>query len=78
MKNDPKAELLADIIKAQRELETAKQNYEYVSSSDLIEMYAYKIIAARVKCDYLIKKAKAMGVNSFSQAQDTRFRRFQR
>lgn len=77
MRKDPKSELISDIIRAHTELETARHNYDYVTD-ELAEMYAYKIIAARVKCGYLIKKAKEMGINSPFQAQDSQFRRFQR
>ena len=50
--------LLNDIKSAHTELEVAKINFKRVSNPDLIEMYSHKIIAARCKCDYLIKKAK--------------------
>ncbi len=79
MKKDKKSELLSDIAKAQTELEVSKRNYNNVINPDLVEMYAHKIIAARLKCDYLIKKAKNIGlISSFSPVQDIGFRRFQR
>ncbi len=76
MKNN---KLLAEIISAQTELEIAKKNFQSVDNPDLIDMYSYKIIAARCRCDYLIKKAKECGlISSFSEGQDTLYQRFQR
>lgn len=73
-----KDDLLEDIISAQRELEVAKTNFKRVSNPDLIDMYSHKIIAARSRCDYLIKKAKECGlISSFSLAEDTLFQRYQ-
>ena len=71
--------LLSEIISAQTELEVAKNNFKSVSNPDLIDMYSHKIIAARCRCDYLIKKAKECGlISSFSPAGDTLFQRYQR
>ena len=79
MHKKQKTELISDIVKAQNELEVSKRNYNNVSNPDLIDMYAHKIIAARLKCDYLIKKAKNLGlISSFSPVQDIGFQRFQR
>lgn len=79
MKKSKTNDLISDIISAQTELEVAKRNFQFVSNDKLIEMYAHKIIAARVKCDYLIQQAKSVGlINSFSLVQDKQFQRFQR
>ena len=55
-------ELIANIIKAKRDLNIARTNFEYAESGDLIDYYTYQIKANQSKLDYLIKLAKAKGI----------------
>ena len=55
-------ELINNIIKAKRDLETARRNFEYASSNDLVDYYIYQIKANQAKIDYLIKLAKSKGL----------------
>ena len=55
-------EILQDILQAKRELAIANQNFNFASTDDMIDICTYQIIAAQRKCDYLIKKAKDMGI----------------
>ena len=54
-------ELIASILKTQRTLEQAHQNFEF-AEDDLIDYYSFKIKANQAKLDYLIKLAKAKGL----------------
>lgn len=55
-------ELIASIIKAKRDLEIARKNFEYASNNDLVDYYIYQIKANQSKIDYLIKLAKSRGI----------------
>lgn len=55
-------ELIRNIIRAKRDLETARRNFEYAKSNDLVDYYIYQIKANQAKIDYLIKLAKAKGI----------------
>ena len=54
-------ELIASILKTQRTLEQAHQNFEF-AEDDLIDYYSFKIKANQAKLDYLIKLAKTKGL----------------
>ena len=54
-------ELIINILKTKRELNVARQNFEY-AQGDLIDYYSYQIKANQSKLDYLIKLAKKKGV----------------
>ena len=58
---DKDSELIKDIIKTREELDFANKNYEF-AASDLIDYYIYQIKANQAKLDYLIKMAKAKGL----------------
>ncbi|MBO4293253.1 MAG: YaaL family protein [Clostridia bacterium] len=55
-------ELLLNIIKTKKDLQSARKNFEYVDSDDLVDYYIYQIKANQSKLDYLIKLAKARGI----------------
>ncbi len=55
-------ELIRNIIRAKKDLETARRNFEYAKSKDLVDYYIYQIKANQSKMDYLIKLAKAKGI----------------
>lgn len=54
-------ELIISILKTKRELNVARQNFEY-AQGDLIDYYSYQIKANQSKLDYLIKLAKLNGI----------------
>ena len=55
-------ELMLNIIKVKNELDVANSNFEY-AQDDLIDYYTYQIKANRAKFDYLVKKAKNLGLS---------------
>lgn len=59
--DDKKKELMRSIIRTKKVLEQAHQNFEY-AEGELIDYYSYNIKANQAKLDYLLKKAKSMGV----------------
>lgn len=54
-------ELIRTIIKTREELKAANRNFEY-AKDDLVDYYTYQIKANQAKLDYLIKLAKAKGI----------------
>lgn len=54
-------ELIKTIIKTREELKKANRNFEY-AQDELVDYYVYQIKANQAKLDYLIKMAKAMGI----------------
>ncbi len=54
-------ELIRAIIKAREELKVANRNFEYAQDG-LVDYYTYQIKANQAKLDYLIKVAKANGI----------------
>ena len=50
-------ELIKSVIKSKRDLEVARENYEF-AEGELIDYYAYKIKAEQSKFNYLLKKVK--------------------
>ncbi len=54
-------ELVKAIIKAREELKVANLNFEYAQDG-LVDYYTYQIKANQAKLDYLIKVAKAKGI----------------
>lgn len=54
-------ELVKAIIKTREELKVANCNYEY-AQDELVDYYTYQIKANQAKLNYLIKLAKAKGI----------------
>ena len=54
-------ELIKSIISTREELKIANKNFEY-AQDELVDYYSYKIKANQAKLDYLIKMAKAKGI----------------
>lgn len=54
-------ELIRTIINTREELKIANRNFEY-AQEDLVDYYTYQIKAEQAKLDYLIKLAKAKGI----------------
>ena len=55
-------DLIKIIIKTKEEIQNANKNFEF-ADSDLIDYYIYEIKANQAKLNYLIKIAKAKGMN---------------
>ena len=58
---EKKLELILSIIKTRNDLENARKNYEF-AEGNLIDYYLYEMKANQSKLDYLINKAKQLGV----------------
>lgn len=58
---EKETELIKSIIKAREELKVANRNFEY-AQDDLVDYYTYQIKANQAKLNYLIKMAKAKGI----------------
>ena len=54
-------ELIKAIIKTREDLKVANRNFEY-AQDDLVDYFTYEIKANQAKMDYLIKIAKAKGI----------------
>lgn len=59
---DSEIELVKNIIKTKEELKNNNKNYEY-AELDLVDYYIYQIKANQAKLNYLIKKAKSIGIS---------------
>ena len=55
-------DLMLSIIRVKRDLEVANMNFEY-ATGDLIDYYIYQMKACRSKYDFLVKKAKELGLS---------------
>lgn len=58
---EKETELIRTIIKTREELKISNRNFEY-AQEDLVDYYTYQIKANQAKLDYLIKLAKAKGI----------------
>lgn len=58
---EKETELIKCIIKTREELKAANRNFEY-AQDDLVDYYVYQIKANQAKLNYLIKIAKAKGI----------------
>lgn len=59
--SEKKLELIISIIKTRKDLENANNNYEF-AEGNLIDYFLYEIKANQAKLDYLLGKAKEVGV----------------
>ena len=55
-------ELITSIIKVKKEIDVANLNFEF-AQDDLIDYYTYQIKANKYKLNYLVKKAKELGLS---------------
>ena len=55
-------EIISDIVIAKRELASATQKFNMADNTHLTDMYSYQMTAARLKYDYLLKKARENGL----------------
>ena len=58
---EKKLELILSVINTRNDLENARKNYEF-AEDNLIDYYLYEIKANQSKLDYLLSKAKQLGV----------------
>ena len=54
-------ELIISVIKTRNDLENSRKNYEF-AEDNLIDYYLYEMKANQSKLDYLLNKAKQLGV----------------
>lgn len=55
-------ELLENLKSARYEWINANMNFEYVNEKEMVDYYTYRIKASEVRYEYLIRKAKEMGI----------------
>ena len=58
---EAEVELIKAIIKTREDLKISNKNFEY-AHGDLVDYFTYQIKANQAKLDYLIKIAKAKGI----------------
>ena len=63
-------ELREDMERAREELSIATRSFDYADTEELIDICTLQIAVARKKCDYLIKKAKELGMECDSWIED--------
>ena len=51
-------EYITDLESAKEELDNAISNFSFVTDPELIDLYTYKIMAAQVKYNYHLTRAK--------------------
>ena len=59
-----KEEFLSELLLARRDLETARNNYNFAKDSALLEYYIYEIKAAETRLNYYLKLAKQSGFSN--------------
>ncbi len=57
----PNSDLIKSIIKTREDLSNANKNYEF-AEGELIDYYLYQIKATQSKYNYLLRKAKKVGL----------------
>ena len=60
-------ELLPLLLDARRELSVAYSNFDFATTSDLIDICSHQITIAQAKYDYILKKAKKNHLKDTSQ-----------
>lgn len=58
---NPNSDLIKSIIKTREDLENANRNFEF-AEGELIDYYLYQIKATQAKYNYLLRKAKNVGL----------------
>ena len=72
---EKKVELIMSVLKAKRELDLASKNFE-TAEAGLVDYYVYQIKANKSKLDFLVNKAKKIGI-SLDMIEELYFRRNQ-
>lgn len=57
-----RANLLAEIERVKCQMQEAYNNFDYVQDSLMVDYYTYQLKAYEAKFEYLIKKAKEIGL----------------
>lgn len=60
-----KANLMLEIKAIKTQLQSAYNNFDHIQDSLMIDYYTYQIKAYEIKYEYLIKKAKEIGLSGF-------------
>ena len=72
---EKKVELIMSVLKAKRELDLASKNFE-TAEAGLVDYYVYQIKANKSKLDFLVNKAKKIGI-SLDMIEELYFRKNQ-
>ena len=54
--------LLKSIQQARQEWLEAVENFDQADNNELIDYFIYRMKACQIRCDYLLKRAKEMGI----------------
>lgn len=60
--DEKKVELIMSVLKTKRELDLAIKNFE-TAEQGLVDYYVYQIKASKSKLDFLMNKAKQIGIS---------------
>lgn len=72
---EKKIELIMSVLKTKKELDNASKNFE-TAENGLIDYYTYQIKASKSKLDFLVNKARDVGV-SLDMIEELYFKRNQ-
>lgn len=72
---EKKIELIMSVLKTKKELDNASKNFE-TAEDGLIDYYTYQIKASKSKLDFLVNKARDVGV-SLDMIEELYFKRNQ-
>lgn len=72
---EKKIELIMSVLKTKKELDNASKNFE-TAENGLIDYYTYQIKASKSKLDFLVNKAKDVGI-SLDMIEELYFKRNQ-
>lgn len=69
LEKEPKNKIFEDIDNVKKEIEYSRNLFNSLENTDLIESCIYQIGSLEVKYNYLLKKAKSLGI-SYSELKD--------
>lgn len=69
---EKKIELIMSVLKTKKELDNATKNFE-TAENGLIDYYTYQIKASKSKLDFLVNKARDVGI-SLDMVEELYFR----
>ena len=69
---EKKVELITSVLKSKKELDLAIKNFE-TAEAGLVDYYIYQIKASKSKLDFLVNKARKVGI-SLNMIEELYFR----
>ena len=69
---EKKVELISSVLKSKKELDLAIKNFE-TAEAGLVDYYIYQIKASKSKLDFLVNKARKVGI-SLNMIEELYFR----